>query len=296
MRRTLIAAVLTALPAWAHSEGPLKPHDLWSAWTFDPAVLVPVMLTAVLYAIGARSRRGASGIQMVCFWSGWSFLALALLSPVHPLGEVLFAAHMSQHEILMLLAAPLLVLSRPLAPMLWGMPFSWRRSLGRLSKGVQPVWATITLPVNAFVIHAVALWVWHVPALFEATLRNDFIHAMQHLSFFASALLFWWSLLYANGRAGYGAAILYIFGTAIHTSILGALLTFSTTIWYHAYETTAPEWGMTALEDQQLGGLIMWVPAGLVYIVAGIGVLLPLLRETPERHTGLSPARSRYAD
>jgi putative membrane protein len=258
---------------------------LWTAWSLDPGVVVPLALSAVLYARGARVSRGISRTRAACFWSGWAALAVALVSPLHPLGEALFSAHMAQHEVLMLIAAPLMVLSRPLAALLWGMPFEWRRTVGRWAKArvVRRSWGALTAPVAAWLLYAAALWLWHAPALFQATLENEWIHAAQHLSFFLTALLFWWSLLYAHGRLGHGAAVLYIFTTGVHTSILGALLTFAPALWYPAYAATAPEWGMTALQDQQAGGLIMWVPGGVVYVIAGLALFAAWLKESEAR-------------
>jgi putative membrane protein len=280
-RSVLLVSVFPAL-AFSHPGEPLKPHDLWRAWSFDPGIVIPLLLSAVLYARGARWARGVSLRQLSCFWSGWIILAISLLSPLHPLGEVLFSAHMTQHELLMLVAAPLLVLSRPLAPMLWGLPFQWRRDLGRWSKRpfVRGSWDSITSPLAAWIIQAVVLWLWHAPYLFQATLTSNWVHAAQHTSFLSSALLFWWSLFYARGRAGYGAGLLYVFTTAIHTSILGALLTFAHRVWYPAYSSTAGEWGLSPLEDQQVGGLIMWIPAGVIYLGAGLGLFLLWLRES----------------
>jgi putative membrane protein len=238
----------------------------------------------VLFLRGARASRGATRLQQFLFWSGWASLFVALVSPLHPLGEAVFSAHMTQHEILMLISAPLLVLSRPMAPMLWGMPFEWRRSAGRWTRArvFQNVWRAITKPSSAWCIHAVALWMWHAPALFDATLRNEWVHAAQHASFFGSALLFWWSLFEARGGLSYGAGVLYVFTTAIHTSILGALLTFSPAVWYTPYLLTTRAWGLTPLEDQQLGGLIMWVPAGVIYTAIGLLLFARLLRESEQ--------------
>jgi len=278
MKLFLLLLVPAAL--CAHTGEPLEPHDFWKAWAFDPGAAVPLLITAVLYARGARRSRGVTAGQAVSFWAGWLVLAIALGSPLHPLGEALFSAHMAQHELLMLGAAPLLALSRPLVPMLWGLPLSWRRAAGQSTKtaAVQTGWHAITSPFTAWWIHAAALWVWHAPALFQATLSSEPIHAAQHVSFFGSALLFWWSLFYARGRHGYGLGVLYIFSTAVHTSILGALLTFAPRVWYPAYGTRAAAWGLTALEDQQIGGLIMWVPAGVVYLVAGLALFAAWLQ------------------
>jgi putative membrane protein len=209
-------------------------------------------------------------------------LVLALISPLHPLGEVLFSAHMIQHEILMIVAAPLLVLSRPLVTFLWGMPFEWRRSIGGWAKAgyVRKSWSFLVDPFTAWWLHAAAIWLWHVPFLFQLTLESELAHTAQHLSFFLSALLFWWSLFYAHGKLAFGAAVFYLFTTAVHTSILGALLTFAPTVWYPAYSATTQAWGLTPLEDQQIGGLVMWIPGGLVYLAAGLALFASWLKES----------------
>lgn len=251
-------------------------------WEFDPGVVIPLALSAFLYARGSRRERTLAARQKACFWAGWMMLVIALVSPLHPLGEALFSAHMIQHEILMLAAAPLLVLSRPLVTFLWGLPFEWRRKTGGWAKTpyVRKSWTFLVDPFTAWWIHAAAIWLWHVPFLFQLTLQSELAHTAQHLSFFFSALLFWWALFYAQGRFAYGAAVFYVFTTAVHTSILGALLTFAPHLWYPLYSTTTQAWGLTPLEDQQIGGLVMWVPAGLVYLAAGLWLFAAWLKES----------------
>jgi cytochrome c oxidase assembly factor CtaG len=126
--------------------------------------------------------------------------------------------------------------------------------------------------------------------LFQATLSSDWIHSAQHISFLGTALLFWWSLFYAHGRTGYGSSVLYVFTTAVHTSILGALLTFAGAVWYPAYAPSTTAWGLSPLEDQQIGGLIMWIPAGVVYLAAGLWLLALCLRDSD-----IVANRGRYA-
>jgi len=281
-RRVAALGLLFAAVAAAHSGEPLQPDDLWSAWEFDPGVVIPLVITAVLYAVGAHRQRIATRRQDICFWCGWISLIVALVSPLHPLGEVLFSAHMVQHEVLMLISAPLLVLSRPLVTFLWGLPLEWRRNVGRWAKQetVRRSWNFLTEPLTAWSIHAAAIWMWHAPFLFDLTLKSDLAHTAQHLSFFLSALLFWWALFYAHGRKTYGAGVFYVFTTAVHTGILGALLTFAPHVWYSAYNTTTQAWGLTPLEDQQIGGLIMWVPASLIYLAAGLWLFAAWLKES----------------
>ena len=292
----LILALLVALVTHASAHeieiaGPQNMSELLRAWTFEPGVVIPIVASAVLYSLGVFRLRRASPksvrkSDIVYFALGWAALVLALVSPVHAWGSVLFSAHMTQHELLMLVAAPLLVLGRPIVPFLWALPRSWAVALARWSKGGiwEKTWRTISNPVVAWIIHAVVLWAWHAPALFEATLENESIHALQHASFLFSALLFWWAVIHGRKRAlGFGLAVLYMFTTALHSGLLGALLTFANSVWYPGYAERTAAWGLTPLEDQQIGGLIMWIPAGLVYIAAGLALFAGWLRESEMR-------------
>jgi putative membrane protein len=290
-------SVIPAFPALsvlsAHDGQGLQPHDLWTAWSWEPLVVLGLVISAVLYLSGVRAlwRSAGSGHgirtwEVGAFGLGWLTLGIALLSPLHRLGAVLFTAHMAQHELLMAMAAPLLVLGRPLVPFVWALPVTWRRSVGAWAS-VAPVrrsWELLTLPLVAWSLHGAAIWVWHAPPLFEATLRSDLIHTLQHLSFLGTGLLFWWALLRGReGRLGRPAAALYLFTTFVHTTVLGALLTFSSRLWYPLYASSTAPWGLTPLEDQQLAGLIMWVPAGLVYLIATLVIAASWLKEPVAR-------------
>lgn len=293
---TAISAV-SAPSAFGHEGRPLAPHDLWTAWSFEPAVVATLVLTAWLYLRGVRALwsgagrgRGVQVWEAGAFGAGWVLLVIGLVSPLHRLGEVLFSAHMAQHELLMAAAAPLLVLGRPIVGFLWAIPMGWRRTAGSWSAAapVRIVWGTLTRPLVAWTLHAIAIWLWHAPSLYQATLASDVIHTLQHLSFLGSGLLFWWSLLRGReGRLGTPFAVVYLFTTAVHTSLLGALLTFSSRLWYPLYASSTRAWGLTPLEDQQLAGVIMWVPAGLAYVIATLAIAGSWLREPPRR-----PARA----
>jgi putative membrane protein len=177
-------------------------------------------------------------------------------------------------------------LSRPILPWLKALPSSWASALARTANGKvwRPFWSSVTQPFSAWAIHALALWLWHLPSLFNATIDNDWIHSFQHLSFLGSATLFWWAVLHGPGRAlNYGAAVLYMFTTAMHSGLLGALLSCSNTVLYPVYANTTQDWGLMPLEDQQLGGLIMWVPAGLVYVFVALALFVGWLRESDRR-------------
>ena len=279
---------VTVVSAHAHDGQALAPHDLGSAWSFEPLVVLGLAAAALLYLRGvaalwrtAGASRGIRRREVAAFALGWVALAVALLSPLHRLGSALLSAHMIQHELLMTVAAPLLVLGRPLVAFLWAIPLSWRRRAGAVvaAPPIPAVWGWLTLPAVAWSLHALAIWLWHGPAPYQATLASEVMHTAQHLSFLTTALLFWWSLLQIReGRLGRPAAVVYLFTTAVHTTLLGALLTFSDRLWYPRYGSSAAGWGLAAIEDQQLAGLIMWIPGGLAYLFAALAIMASWLR------------------
>lgn len=271
--------VLFASPVLRDEEGLLPtPGTLWQweNWSWELSIVLPMFLFGIWYLIGAIRRGHQAGLAKhhLAFAAGWASLFFALVSPIHRLGDALFSAHMFQHEILLLIAAPLVAASCPSVTLLYAVPQSKRRPVGSWIATVEGsvLFSMIFAPLGAFLIHAAALWIWHIPFLYQATLDSDLIHALQHLSFFLSGVLFW-SALFGAGRStmSYGAGVLYVFGTAAHCSALGALLTFSTVIWYPIYSDRTQLWNLTALQDQQLGGLLMWVPSGVVFMQSGSG-------------------------
>ncbi len=288
--RSAIAFALLAfatVSALAHGAGETLPLHAASqslaslAWAFEPWEVGTLALSAALYSAGlwrlwlrAGIGRGVRVAQAASFFLGLAAIVAALVSPLDALAESLFSAHMVEHELLMIVAAPLLVLGRPLAAWVWAIPESWRQSIGGFfhRPGWRRPWLVFTGPLCAWVLHALALWLWHVPALFDAALEDEAMHALQHICFLGTALVFWWSVLVGASRRDRGIALLSVFTTMVHTGALGALLTLSTVVWYPSYVDTAPAWGLTPLQDQQLGGIIMWVPAGLVYIVCGLAL------------------------
>jgi putative membrane protein len=235
--------------------------------------------------------RGVRPIEALAFAGGWLTLAIALSPPLDGWSETWLAAHMVQHELLMVVAAPLVALSAPLIALLWAVPSGIRRraleSVRR--RPVTAAWALVTAPLSVFLLHAAALWVWHLPALYDYALEHEPVHVLQHLCFFGTASLFWWGIAHGRyGRIGYGAAVVYVFATALHGGVLGALLTLSPRVWYAPYVTNHPA-GLTPLEDQQLAGLLMWVPAGLVLAAGGLVLFAAWLRES-DRRTRFRPA------
>ena len=190
-----VGIVLSPALAWAHPIPGLAAADR-PGWTLDPSITLPLAIAAALFAWGWLRLHRRSGLgreslgrRGLLFAAGWLCLFGALVSPLHQAGERSFAAHMIEHELLMLAAAPLLVLSRPLAIMLWAFPPGGRRGLGELgrSRWLQASWRALTEPFTATVLQAAALWLWHVPGLFDLALGSDAWHVVQHLCFLVTA-------------------------------------------------------------------------------------------------------------
>jgi putative membrane protein len=149
---------------------------------------------------------------------------------------------------------------------------------------VAALWSVMTVPLFVWLLHGATLWVWHIPALYDASVEIEWVHAVQHTMFLGTALLFWWTLI--NGRhrrLSSGAGVIYCFTTAVHTSVLGALMTFAQQVWYPVYRGRTDAFRLTPLQDQQLGGLIMWVPAGVVFILLGLWMMTAWIKESERR-------------
>lgn len=276
----VLAVCLVARTAQAH--GVAGTAVAGSGWTWDPWITIPLALAAILFASGwirlkRRSRHGAARLdrQAVLFAAGWLTLAGALVSPLHQAGEQAFSAHMLEHELLMLLAAPLLVLARPLSAMIWAFSPAARHGLAAAGRWppLAAVWRILTEPVTATLAQAAALWLWHAPLLFNRALASSGWHIAQHLSFLVSALLFWTAMLRPS-RANRGVAVLCLFATSVVSGALGALMAFSESPWYGAYAAMGmTPFGLSAAEDQQVAGLLMWIPGGLVHAGAALALI-----------------------
>jgi putative membrane protein len=275
IRRAAAAGVLllVAPPVLAHAVQ-TDSRDGVEAWLAGILIVAAILYVRGLYALTCSAGTQRTAVRRTaCFFGlGWCALAAALISPLAGATEGVFSAHMVQHELLMVIGAPLMVLGRPLAIWTWALPLSWRRRVAMpfRENGFAALWRFITTPAVASVLHAAAIWIWHAPSLFERAEVSVGLHALQHSSFLFSALLFWWSLLKPVRQGSVGAAVLCLFLTMLHTGALGVLLTFSADVWYPTSTSGAHHWGLSPLEDQQLGGLIMWVPGGLPYVIAAL--------------------------
>jgi putative membrane protein len=287
-------AVLTLLsffanPLLAH-DGVATPADLWAHWNTNPLLLGALLIPLLLFKRGSGTYPLLNW-RKLAFIAGIAILMLALISPLDALSGALFSAHMIQHLLLILIAAPLLILSRPLAPFLRALPASWARTPGILIQKpfIQRIWRQLSSNTTALFLHILALWLWHLPALYSLALLNPVVHALEHASFFLTAALFWWAIYRSND---YAPRVLSVFIVMMASSLLGALMTFATQPWYPEHEPYTSAWGLNALEDQQLAGLFMWIPPGFIYVLIAAFILAAWInsveRKTLERERRLA--------
>lgn len=222
-------------------------------------------------------------------WRRWTyllgmfFLFISLISPVDTLSDSLAWVHMLQHTTLMMVAAPALALGLPQQLLQRVLTPQTMRKLRAPRVFLRnPFFSMLGRPLSILFLYGLTIWIWHVPLLYEAALHDSFVHDIQHLSFFITSFLFWRLIFTPTKRPLHlpGAAIIYLFVTSLHSMILGVLMAFSPTVWYAPYIESAPNFGLTAVEDQHIAGLIMWMPAGTTYVVAALYMILKLIDST----------------
>jgi putative membrane protein len=267
------------------------PDEVWRAWPFDPLVTLGLVTAALVYALGSiRLRRAGrrSLRRAAAFWAGTVALGVALLSPLDAVAETLFSAHMAQHLLLIVVAAPLLVVARPVATWFMAFPSRSRRTAARARAAIAFVPRVLRRPLVAFGAVTVAMWSWHAPTLYEAALVNEPVHALEHGSFLVASLLAW-SVALRGGRRDVSNAFgraLFLVAFALQGALLGALLVFASTPLYSVHHGGPALWGLTALQDQQLAGALMWIPPAAVYLAAIAAVLFGAFRTMELRAEG----------
>lgn len=272
------------MPVLAHGGQPPAPHDVWTAWNLDPAVLAGLLVLLWAYRRG-RTVGPYDPRRSRAFHAALLALAVALVSPLEAMSSALASAHMVQHLLLIVVAAPLLAFSAPLSTMLRAVPRRttaigrrWILASGRL----RPAGRALRTPAVAWLVYVAALWGWHTAALYDAAAGNELLHIVEHVSFLVGGWLFWSAVI--GGRVkrtrDHGRSVLLLFGAALQSTYLSLLLTFANEPWYDSYRTTTQPWGFEPLEDQQLAGVIMWVPSGWIYVLLALASAVAWIRST----------------
>ena len=275
-----------------HYQAGLSPVDdvgiSAASWTFEPWIIVSLLLLAVIYLGGwlqlhRRLPRRFGARRLIAFQSGLLALFFALASPLHELGERLLQFHMIQHLLLMMAVPPLLLLGAPVLPLLRGLP----RPV--LQHGLKHVFASaplqrlghfLTHPIVCLLAFTVSNVVWHLPALYELALGSEFWHDSQHLCFLGTGLLFWWPVVQpwpSRLRWPRWAMIPYLLFADIQNTALSAFLIFSERVLYPTYATVPRLWDISALDDQAAAGAIMWVPGSVFFLIPVVMLSIRLL-------------------
>lgn len=258
------------------------------AWDFSPPIVIGLLLAAIGYFLALRHLHLAGRTlpplwQIMCYYGGLLAVAIALLGPLDTFNEELFFLHMLQHLFLMQAGAPLILLGRPVQLALKAI--SVKRSGPVLKVILRKRWVRtgltfITAPLFATLVYNTNLAMWHVPSFYDAALRNGTIHDLEHLLFFGFALLFWWPIIDPvprHHKMPKHWAIVAVFVSMVVGIAIGAILTLSPSVIYPYYLGTPKPWGLTPLSDQQIGGVIMWVGGGFIYLIILVGLLVSAL-------------------
>lgn len=230
---------------------------------------------------GGLSYRTRGGLFVV----GYSALVLALASPLHTVGEQYFSVHMVQHLLLSLVAPPLLLLSSSMPVLLWALPEHDRAILGRLigrPGAIRSLLKALTHPMVAWWLFVGTLWAWHQPLAYDWALENRWAHYLEHISFFVTAIIFWWPVIGAPplpSPLGYPARLAYTFMAWLPSTMLGAGISLARAPLYPFYATSAQLTGVDATFDQQLAGLIMWVPGDVLFAAIVLLLLVAFMQQ-----------------
>jgi putative membrane protein len=252
-------------------------------WFADPAVLAPLALIVVIYVRRFREARRESGGRGVTWLHALAFagcmlaLLAALVTPIDGLGEdYLFSVHMFQHVLLGDIAPLLLLLSLSRVIL---------RPVTRRLMGVERALGPFASPITAIVIWLGTMYLWHLPALYDAAIQHPLVHALEHLSFFAAGIALWWPLVQPvpmrHGLTGL-QPLAYIAGAKGGLAALGLVLAWSATAFYPFYEDAPRIWGLTAVEDQNVAGVIMMVEQSLTLVMVLVWVFVRMLTRSEE--------------
>lgn len=272
-----------------------------SLYSGSALTLTPLVLIAALYARGAVRlwRRagvghGLSIAHVVAFSTALMALFAATVWPLDALGEFSLAAHVGQHMVLLAVVAPLLGLGHPMGAMVHALPSSWVR---RIAGGLRPLLSTTRNLAAATLVHIAVMWIWHLPGLTAAALDSEALHWTMHLSFLFAGLWFWATIAarHADATVGAGAALLALVAVMMQMGLIGALLCFASQPLYGVYVDRVAVLGLDPMSDQQLAGLIMWVPACLPYLIGAWVIVVARLGtdDKAESRVASTPAQAR---
>ena len=269
-------------------------------WSFDPIVVFAVLIPGVLYAWGLKRWTNQPpwlpSYRPYFFYAGIFLVFIALSSPIDALADDLFLMHMIQHLMLQMIAPPFILIGAPTTPVLKGLPRWLRLGLVRplvRNHAVRAFYNTVTFPLVAWLMFVITSWSWHfVDGAYEAALRNEGIHILEHFTFVFTATVLWWTLIDPRplrSKLSYPFRAVILVVTLFNTVAMGAAITFRDKVLYPFYIDRERLWNITVLEDQQAGGATMWV-VGVMMVLIALVVTLSIWFDRQEKRSRIAEA------
>jgi cytochrome c oxidase assembly factor CtaG len=275
-----------------------------TSWDWRLDVITVLLTFGTLYTIGwQRLRRKqaklATNWRIAAYYAGLLSLVIALMSGIDTFQTQLFFIHMTQHIVLVMIAPPLLLIANPMPFLLWAIPRQERQLIaGFLTQKsrFRRMFVKLTAPGLVWLFYAINLWLWHDPNPYNEAIVNDTLHDIEHLTFFLTGMALWWHITnaapYFHGRRTYAMRIALVIATYFQNLLIGVGITMSGTLIYTYYAGVPRVWGIDPIRDQTIGGLIMWIPGGMMYLMALLGLIALAVQES-ERRARLADSQRR---
>jgi putative membrane protein len=274
-----VAPLVISSTAFAHGDEIHAGEPIMAMWQFEPEIVAGLLIAAALYTSGIQRGSAGKWWRHALFFAGLAALALALLSPIEPLADHVFAIHQIEHMLLRSIGPMLILLSQPQGALMRGMP-DWlrRRAFGPLvaSRAVRRTFGFLSQPVIATVLFVGISWFWMIPHWHDIAILNEPIHYTWHATLLISGLFFFSTIFDprpAPPGPRLGTRLIMFWCAAMGNILLGAFLTFKSVPIYHAYDVMGRMFGLDAATDEQIGGLTMWIPGCMMFAVSVILIL-----------------------
>ncbi|MEE9413068.1 MAG: cytochrome c oxidase assembly protein [Methylococcales bacterium] len=267
-----------------------KDQNIWTAWVYTPIITISLIVIVLIYAAGILHRhqlgKPMHSARTIVFLLGIAFFYIALQSPLEPLSDHYFLYHQIEHLILRMFGPWLLILSMPMNVLIQGLPDWARRGILKpiiKNKGVYQLYRLFTQPYLATFLFIATLYIWQIPVLHEQAIVNQWLHDVMHASMILSAFFFWWIISdprRSAARCSYGIRLFLLWAVTTFNSILGAIITMTRRLIYQVYDQGINAISMSAMEDQQYGGVILWVPGGMMGVLGTAVVFYLWVRDS----------------
>jgi putative membrane protein len=276
-----------------------------TTWELRQEILIPQILLAVIYLSGwirlrQKHAKIANNWRLFSYISGHVFFSIALYSGIDFYQTFLFFIHMIQHLLLVMIVPPLIFLAAPMPISFWGLPRIARIEIGKIfgrKSTFRKILTELSSPALIWLVFTISLWLWHDPGAYDAAIQDQFVHDLEHISFFVAGLLLWWHITGAAPRIhksrSYGMRLVIVGLTYFQNIILGMGLSLWGELVYTHYARVPRFWNLDPVDDQTIGGLIMWLPGGMMYLIAIIFLVAKMIEDSEKRSRIRKPIDTR---